>query len=48
MNRLEHNYGKSFVNLIADAGYESEENYEYLTNKDITAYIKTSNYEYSN
>ena len=47
MNRLEHNYERRFVNLIADAGYESEENYEYLTNKDITAYIKPSNYEYS-
>lgn len=47
MNQLEYNYGRKFINLIADAGYESEENYEYLTNKDITAYIKPSNYEYS-
>ena len=47
MNQLEYNYGRKFINLIADAGYESEASYEYLTNKDITAYIKPLNYEYS-
>jgi len=47
MNRMEKNYGKTFENLIADAGYESEENYQYLETKKITSYIKPSNYEYS-
>ena len=38
---------KSPVNPHADAGYESEENYHYLEEKGICAYIKPSNYEYS-
>lgn len=33
--------------LIADAGYESEENYTFLESKGIEAYIKPSNYEIS-
>jgi transposase len=32
-------------NLIADAGYESEENYTYLDGKHITYYIKPQTYE---
>ena len=47
LEKLEANYGRRFDNLIADAGYESEENYDYLNRKDITPYIKPSNYEYS-
>lgn len=38
-------YGKSLKNIVADAGYESEENYGYLEKKNLTAYIKPSNYE---
>jgi len=38
-------YGKSLENIVADAGYESEENYEYLDLKNLTAYIKPANYE---
>ena len=34
-----------FKNIIADAGYESEENYEYLFNNNYTPYIKPQNYE---
>ena len=47
LNKLEGNYGRKFGNLIADAGYESEENYDYLKRNNITPYIKPSNYEYS-
>ena len=47
LDKLEANYGRRFDNLIADAGYESEENYDYLDRKNITSYIKPSNYEYS-
>ena len=47
LNRLRRNYGRHFENLIADAGYESEENYRYLEEQNITTYIKPSNYEYS-
>ena len=34
-----------FRNIVADAGYESEENYEYLFNSNYTPYIKPQNYE---
>jgi transposase len=37
--------GKKHKNIIADAGYESEENYSYLEDKKQTYYIKPSNYE---
>ena len=47
LRRLKLNYGRNFDNLIADAGYESEENYRYLKDEKITPYIKPSNYEYS-
>ena len=47
LNKLNRNYGRNFDNLIADAGYESEENYDYLKRNHITSYIKPSNYEYS-
>ena len=47
LDKLNNNYGRNFDNLIADAGYESEENYDYLKRNNITPYIKPSNYEYS-
>lgn len=47
MNRIKKQYGKQYENLVADAGYESEENYHYLDEQGITPYIKPSNYEYS-
>ena len=47
LDKLNRNYGRNFDNLIADAGYESEENYDYLKRNGITPYIKPSNYEYS-
>lgn len=37
--------GHKYSNVVADAGYESEENYRYLEENKQTGYIKTSNYE---
>ncbi|MTK10621.1 MAG: transposase [Clostridiaceae bacterium] len=45
MDRIHRNLSVKFSSLIADSGYESEENYQYLKDKGITAYIKPSNYE---
>ena len=39
--------GKTYKNVIADSGYESEENYEYLKSNGQTTYIKPTNYEIS-
>jgi hypothetical protein len=39
--------GKRHANIIADAGYESEENYKALTAREQAAYIKPQNYEKS-
>ena len=39
--------GKKHQNIVADAGYESEENYKALINRTQTAYIKPQNYEKS-
>ncbi len=36
LDRLNRNYGRHFENLIADVGYESDENYDYLKRKHIT------------
>lgn len=47
LQRMKHDYGRPFDKLVCDAGYESEENYTYLAEEGITAYIKPSNYEYS-
>lgn len=34
MERIQKQHGKQYENLIADAGYESEENYHYLEEKE--------------
>lgn len=48
MERLESNLSRKFERVIADAGYESEENYTYFENKDgQTCFIKPTNYERS-
>jgi transposase len=36
-----------YLNIVADAGYESEENYSYLEEHQQSAFIKPSNYEIS-
>ena len=40
MDALKDSLGVMPANLVADAGYGSEENYEYLENNDIEAYVK--------
>ena len=44
---MEENLGQRYQNLIADAGYESEENYSYLESKGFMIYIKPQSYECS-
>lgn len=44
---LKNRTGKIIRNIIADAGYESEENYTYLDEHKQMAYIKPQNYEVS-
>lgn len=45
IDRIHGNLPVKFSSLIADSGYESEENYQYLKDNGITTYIKPSNYE---
>jgi len=44
MESLKENMGKIPDTLVAEAGYGSEENYEYLENNDVAAFVK---YPYS-
>ena len=45
LERMRRNTGRIIKNVIADAGYESEEGYRYLEENNQTAYIKPQNYE---
>jgi transposase len=45
LKSMEEAYGRKVPNIVADAGYESEENYQYLKDNGQTAYIKPSNHE---
>ena len=47
LEKMENNLGKSYHDVTADAGYESEENYTYFENKKQICYIKPQNYERS-
>ena len=47
LERVRNRTGRIISNIIADAGYESEENYKYLDENEQTAYIKPQNYEVS-
>lgn len=40
LNQFEQQYGKTPDVAVADAGYGSEQNYEYLAHKDIDSYVK--------
>jgi len=40
MESLKENLGKMPDTIVADAGYGSEENYEYLENNDVEAFVK--------
>ncbi len=47
LERIKRNTNRVYRNVIADAGYESEENYTYLNDNNQTGYIKPQNYEIS-
>ncbi len=44
---MEAHLGRSYADVTADAGYESEENYTYFEGKSTECYIKPQNYERS-
>lgn len=44
---MEHNLGFKYTEIVADAGYESEENYLFIEANGQTAFIKPNNYEIS-
>lgn len=45
MDNILEKFPNKIDRIVADSGYESEENYLYLKNKQIDAFIKPSNYE---
>lgn len=45
LERMTQAYPQKFQNIVADAGYESEENYQYLHEQGYETYIKPQNYE---
>ena len=47
MKSMESHLSFKYTNVVADAGYESEENYLYLEENGQVAFIKPSNYEIS-
>lgn len=44
---MRDNLSFKYLNIVADAGYESEENYSYIEKEGQVAFIKPSNYEIS-
>ena len=48
LESLKESIGHTYPNIVADSGYESEENYLYLEKNEQLAYIKPSNYEQRN
>lgn len=46
LKNLKSKLHKKYKNIVADAGYESEENYEYLVKNKYKSFIKPQNYEY--
>lgn len=47
LERMEKGFGQKHEAIVADAGYESEENYTYLENQEQRCFIKPQNYEKS-
>ena len=45
LNNMKEKIGRKYLNVIADSGYESEENYLYLELNEQTPYIKPQTYE---
>jgi len=46
LEQLQQCFGELPARITADAGYGSEENYDYLESKNIQAYVKYNNYHY--
>lgn len=47
IKKIHKNHPNKLDKIVADSGYESEENYTYLEEKNLRAFIKPSNYEKS-
>jgi len=47
LDEMAEHLGESYVDVTADAGYESEENYTYFEKSNTECYIKPQNYEKS-
>ena len=47
LNRIRKHTNRKFENIVADAGYESSENYLYLEENEQKCFIKPQNYEIS-
>lgn len=45
LEKMIPSYGDNLHKIVADAGYESSENYTYLKEKNLAAYIKPANHE---
>ncbi|WP_144005357.1 transposase [Clostridium sp. DL-VIII] len=45
LNNMEEKISRKYLNVIADSGYESEENYMYLESNKQIPYIKPQTYE---
>lgn len=45
LKKLEKDFQEKFSNIVADAGYESEENYTFIEENGQTSFIKPQNYE---
>lgn len=45
LDDLKYSYNNKISRVVADSGYESEENYDYLYRNNIEAFIKPSNHE---
>lgn len=47
LDKMKEELPEKYQNIVADSGYESEENYMYLDQNKQTSYIKPTNYEIS-
>ena len=47
LKSMEENLNFKYLKIVADAGYESEENYSFIEDNDQIAFIKPANYELS-
>ena len=45
LEKMKENLGRKYINVIADSGYESEENYLYLEKNEQIPFIKPQTYE---